>query len=49
MEIKETSVAHKLQMDSKLTVDKAITLTKQSKAVKSQQSVVLPPTTDMIV
>ena len=38
--LRDTSVAQKLQMDPELTLDKAVTLARQSKAVKTQQSVV---------
>ena len=44
--LRDASIVQKLQMDPELTLDKAVTLAKQSKAVKTQQSVVRPPTTD---
>ena len=45
--LKDTSVAQKLQTDHKLMLDKAVTLAKQSEAVKTQQqSIVKPPTID---
>lgn len=44
--LRDASVAQKLQMDPELTLDKAVTLARQSKAVKTQQSVVRPPTID---
>ena len=40
--LRDTSVAYRLQMDSDLTLDKAVKLTRQSKAVKMQHSVVRP-------
>ena len=44
--LKDASVAQKLQMDHELMLDKAVTLAKQSKAVKMQQSIVRPPAID---
>ena len=44
--LRDASVAQKLQMDPELTLDNAVTLTRQSKAVKTQQSVVQPPAID---
>ena len=44
--LRDASVAHKLQMDPELTLDKAVTLARQSEAVKTQQSVVRPPAID---
>ena len=44
--LRDTSIDQKLQMDPELTLDKAVTLARQSEAMKSQQSVVRPPTTD---
>ena len=46
MGLRDASVAQKLQMDPELTLDKAVTLARQSEAVKTQQSVVRLPTTD---
>ena len=44
--LKEAFVAQKLQMDHELTLDKAVTLARQSEAVKTQQSIVRPPAID---
>ena len=44
--LKDASVAQKLQMDHDLTLDKAVTLARQSEAVKTQQSIVRPPAID---
>ena len=41
--LRDAAVAQKLQMDHELTLDKAVTLARQSEAVKTQQSVVRPP------
>ena len=41
--LRDASVAQKLQMDPELTLDEAVTLARQSEAVKTQQSVVRPP------
>ena len=38
--LRDASVAQKLQMDPELILDKAVTLARQSEAVKTQQSVV---------
>lgn len=40
--LRDSSIAQKLQMDHKLTLEKAVSLARQSKAVKTQQSVVRP-------
>ena len=44
--LRDASVAQKLQMDPELILDKAVTLVRQSEAVKTQQSVVRPPAID---
>ena len=40
--LRDTSAAQKLQTDSELTMDKTVTLARQSKAAKTQQFVVQP-------
>ena len=44
--LRDAAVAQKLQMDHELTLDKAVTLTRQSEPIKTQQSVIRPPAID---
>ena len=44
--LRDASVAQKLQMDHELTLDRAVSLARQSEAVKTQQSIVRPPAID---
>ena len=44
--LRDASVAQKLQMDRELTLDRAVSLARQSEVVKMQQSIVRPPAID---